>query len=248
MNEPTVVALPLGRRALPAPGQVELWVSDLADFPLVGNQVHPGWQERRQALKFRQRFLLRLLLGSYLDCPGKDVRFRQGAAGKPELIPELALSGLQFNLSHSGDWLAIAVARDAAVGVDIECRRELPRAGALAKRFFSRTEAQCIADLAEPARSGRFLALWSRREALIKTMGARAITSLGHIELDPACGQPVALPTDWPAIPDWTLLEPGLPSMLIGALAVAHPRHAVETMVLEWRSDSLPPGQRDRLG
>ncbi|WP_203594741.1 4'-phosphopantetheinyl transferase family protein [Wenzhouxiangella limi] len=227
------VQLPLQRRPLPEPGLVDLWVSDLAAFPLAGKPGSPGQREQQQILKFRQRFLLRLLLGSYLDCPGKAVRFDRGPTGKPELIPALAAGGLRFNLSHSGDWLVVAVARHSAVGVDIERRRELPRAAALAQRFLSPAEARTVAALAEPARSECFLNLWSRREALVKARGGSVVSSLGDLELDPVDGQPRRLPADWPGAPEWTLRDPSLPAGLVGAVAVAEPGWSVLTHVLE---------------
>src|SRR5581483_45309 len=47
------------------------------------------------------RGLLRVLLGRYLACEPRDVRFRYSSYGKPSLDAPLAASGLQFNLSHS---------------------------------------------------------------------------------------------------------------------------------------------------
>jgi 4'-phosphopantetheinyl transferase len=117
--------------------------------------------------------------------------------------------------------------------VDIECRRELPRSSALAHRFLSFPEAQLIDELVEPERSARFLAFWSRREALVKAMGASVVASTASIALEPVDGRPLALPSDWPAISHWTLLEPALPSELIGALALPQPGQTVKTMVLE---------------
>lgn len=233
MSDLIAEQLPLGRRRLPDAGLAELWLTNVAAFPLTGDHAPSGRQERRRVLRFRQRFVLRLLLGSYLGRPGKDIRFDYGPSGKPELIAELAASGLCFNLSHSGDWLAVALARDHAVGVDIECRRELPRSAALARRFLSPAEAQFIFDLDEPDRSARFLALWSRREALVKAMGASVVASLGSLELDPRDGHPRKLPAQWPGRSSWSLCKPGLPAELVGAIAVAAPGWTVSTRVLE---------------
>ncbi|MFW5815550.1 MAG: 4'-phosphopantetheinyl transferase family protein [Wenzhouxiangella sp.] len=232
MSELIAEQLPLGRRRLPDPGVVELWISDVAAFPLTGDQPPSGRQERRRVLRFRQRFVLRLLLGSYLGLAGKDIRFDYGPAGKPALSADLAPSGLCFNVSHSGDWLAIALARDRAVGVDIERRRELARSAALARRFLAPAEAQFIQELDEPDRSARFLALWSRREALVKAMGASVVASLGDLELDPRSGQARRLPSQWPDGPSWSLSQPALPPALVGAVAVAAPDWTVSTRVL----------------
>ena len=227
--------LPLSRRALPVTGHVELWLTNLADIPLLEEPASGGHRQQQQALKVRQRFFLRLLLGSYLGCPGKEIRFEFGVNGKPCLAEGLATGGAQFNLSHSGNWLAVAVARDLAVGVDIECRRELPRAEPLARRFLSSAEACAVAGQTDPARSERFLSLWCRREALVKAMGASVVANLGRIALDPIGGHALSLPAEWPDAAEWTLLEPALPPELIGALAVPSTGQIVRTLVLECR-------------
>ena len=62
--------------------------------------------------------IARIVLGRAVDRSPGSLRFQFGASGKPELSPELR--GVQFNLTHAGDFglLAIAVNRD--VGVDLK--------------------------------------------------------------------------------------------------------------------------------
>ncbi len=86
--------------------------------------------ERNRSARFRfepdrRRFVvahgvLRDLLGRYLGTDPGQIRFVYNAFGKPELHPEFG-SRLTFNLAHSGDLALIAIARDAWVGVDVEC-------------------------------------------------------------------------------------------------------------------------------
>ncbi|MFP4276781.1 MAG: 4'-phosphopantetheinyl transferase family protein [Wenzhouxiangella sp.] len=246
MSGQTMATLPLARRALPDQGRVDVWVSDLGQLPLAGPGGNMLPSHRRSQRKLRQRFVLRLLLGSYLGCPGKAVQFERGPSGKPALAASLAGSGLRFNLSHSGDWLAVAVGRDMDLGVDIEYLRELPRADALAQRFLSPAEAQAVASLDQPARSQRFFDFWTRREALVKAMGASMVASLGQIRLDPASGRPLALPAGWPALADWTLDRPAWPAALIGALAVPGPLAGCATICLDCRGPSPGSGLSDR--
>jgi 4'-phosphopantetheinyl transferase len=66
------------------------------------------------------RAVLRVLLGRYLDVPPERVTFRYGRAGKPELSPAFCDTNLQFNVSHSHGHLLVAIARNCAVGIDIE--------------------------------------------------------------------------------------------------------------------------------
>ncbi|MFU8878697.1 MAG: 4'-phosphopantetheinyl transferase family protein, partial [Wenzhouxiangellaceae bacterium] len=129
------VSLPLREAPRLEAGQVHVWLArptglpmpgvvpagefgdDSTDRATRGAAGYPvGNEEENRATRVRreriaQKFLLRLLLGAYLDCPGRDVRLVRGRHGKPELAEELAGRDLHFNLSHAGGWLAIAVAR-----------------------------------------------------------------------------------------------------------------------------------------
>lgn len=235
MNAMQEVGLPIRPRALPAAGRVELWLTDLSGFPLAQTLGGATVGDRVRALKLQQRFVLRLLLGGYLGCPGKDVRIVPGENDKPELGPEQAASGLRFNLSHSGNWLTIGVTRGQAIGVDIERTRVLRRSCALSRRFLSDAEARFICRMEEPERSARFLDLWARREALVKAMGSSLARSLTAIELEPATGQLLSVPAQWPAPSQWRIVVPELPGQVRGAVAVAGSELRVQTFVLDAR-------------
>ena len=53
------------------------------------------------------RGALRIILGNYLDERPQAISFAEGINKKPILDDK---SGLNFNVSHSGDWVLIAVA------------------------------------------------------------------------------------------------------------------------------------------
>lgn len=232
------VVLPLTRRALPAAGQVDLWLTDLDDLPLEAGPS--GLTRREQVLKRRiqQQFVLRLLLGSYLNRPGKDVSIVRGQYGKPMLATPLDATGLSFNLSHSGGWLAIAVARGLEVGVDIEGERKLKRAVDLAKRYFSRAEADWIAGLADADQARAFLAQWTAREALVKSTGTGLAGALGHIALHWQPTRIKTLPADWPPAADWSLISPEMPAPLTASLAAPRPEVAFSCHFLQFRGKS----------
>ncbi len=92
-------------------------------------EPHLSPDEKARALKFAfdrdrigfivARGMLRRLLGQILQTPASAVRFRYGEAGKPALHESMAdknMAGkdLEFNLSHSGNVVAIAFARGIA--------------------------------------------------------------------------------------------------------------------------------------
>lgn len=215
------VYLPVRSRPLPAHGEVDVWLTRLSDMPLDTGQRSGNRRERIMRQRVLQQFFLRLLLAAYLGCPGKSLRLVRTERGKPMLSGEHADSPLRFNTSHSGDWLAVAIAHDVEVGIDIEAERRLPRASLLARRFLSPEEAEWVAGLDEPFRSRQFLKQWTARESLVKARGCGLAGCLGEMALD---WQPPAirkLPTDWDGVSEMVLASLSLPDGVIGHLAAA---------------------------
>lgn len=219
MNVETV-HLPIRERALPSTGEVDVWLADLAALPFdPGPPETTGRRERVVRQRVQQQFFLRLLLGAYLGCPGKAVRLTRSDRGKPALTGEHADSTLQFNLSHSGRHLAVAVARDAAVGIDIESERRLSRARLLASRFLSAAEADWLAGLDEPFRSQQFLQQWTAREALVKARGCGLAGSLRGMELSWRPPGIRRLPDGWSNAREMALSVLSPPAGLVGHIA-----------------------------
>lgn len=112
----------------------------------------------------------RSVLSRYTATAPGDLRFSRGELGKPALAHPLA--GLEFNVSDSGDWLALAVCGGAAVGIDIEYCDPGRRPMAVARRCFTATE---LADLeacpGEAQRLQRFYQYWTLKEAHVKARG-----------------------------------------------------------------------------
>ena len=84
--------------------------------------------------------------------------------GKP-LWPDSALS---VSLSHSGNYIAVAVGREA-VGVDVEKRRK--SVPAVAKRWFRPEENALLQKLEEPERTRLFFRFWTMKEDALKYAG-----------------------------------------------------------------------------
>ncbi|MCC5866373.1 MAG: 4'-phosphopantetheinyl transferase superfamily protein [Wenzhouxiangella sp.] len=227
------VHLPLRRRPLPPAHSVDLWLTDLDELPL---EAGPGGLARRERVlrrRIQQQFLLRLLLGAYLGIPGKEVSILRPGRGKPELVPEQAASGLRFNLSHSGGWLAVAVSRGLEVGVDVERDRPLSRPDELARRYFSKREAEWLNGLEPDQRMAAFLKQWTAREALVKAMGTGLAGALSEIELAWQPPRIRRLPGGWPEPGAWSLLSPDMPAGLYCRLAVPAPGVALRCHFLQ---------------
>jgi len=114
--------------------------------------------------------LLTRLLSGYLGIPHGDLIIERDLYGKPHLVGEHA-ARVQFNLSHSGASMIVALSRDQALGVDIEDGlRERPWL-ALAERYFAPAEYRRLARLPEATLAAAFIDLWSCKEAVLKALG-----------------------------------------------------------------------------
>lgn len=136
--------------------------------------------ERRRAGRFRFRVhrdrfvaaqgVLRAVLGAYLDLPAAEVPLGARPGGKP-VLQRAGAPRLEFNLTHSGDRLLIAVARGRSVGVDLERMRRGMPIDRLASRFFTPREAEALRSVPTPVRPAAFFACWTRKEAYLKAAG-----------------------------------------------------------------------------
>lgn len=129
------------------------------------DEIERAARYRRPDDRFRfsgTRGLLRVLLGRYIRQPPDHLDFVVGVSGKPTLKENV---GWHFNVSHSGDWLLIAIGR-TPVGVDLErVSPDFPFRDVLSASF-SPDEQRHI-DGCPDARLG-FYQLWTRKEALVK--------------------------------------------------------------------------------
>ena len=118
------------------------------------------------------RGMLRQLLSRYLDRDGHRIVIAAGVEGKPRLIQSPGRESLAFNLSHSGNYVAIAFASEQrSVGVDIEVARPLELADRLAGDILSHSELSAFNGLRGPQQSQYLLSVWTRKEALLKASG-----------------------------------------------------------------------------
>jgi 4'-phosphopantetheinyl transferase len=78
---------------------------------------------------------------------------------------------LEFNLSHAGDMVLVALARGNSVGVDVELVRPLAELDRMIGAYFSAGEQEYLATLGDDARLLEFYRLWTRKEAWLKLCG-----------------------------------------------------------------------------
>jgi|GEM_PF-3120631 len=78
----------------------------------------------------------------------------------------------KFNLSHSGNYIVLAVGEKDEVGVDIETKATIRSVHNIAERYFSKVENKYIFSAkTESAKINHFLTLWSLKESYIKAIG-----------------------------------------------------------------------------
>ena len=94
--------------------------------------------------------------------------------------PELAGSGICFNLSHSGSFAACAVS-DSPVGLDIQTERDCN--DRLAEKYFTAPERRFLAESENKAYA--FTGLWSMKESCVKLLGTGLKTPLSSFTVDP---------------------------------------------------------------
>jgi 4'-phosphopantetheinyl transferase len=189
--------------------------------------------ERREAERYRMaadraryvagRGALRCLLARYLDTLPQQVPIEHGERGKPRLADFASAMSLQFNLSHSGQLLLIAIAAGRAIGIDVEDARRNLEVERIAERFFSVCERAALASLPAPLRREAFFACWTRKEAYLKAKGDGLALPLDWFDVSVLPGGPARLLATRPD-PDearrWTLHDLDVGPDHKGALAV----------------------------
>lgn len=153
--------------------------------------VPPAWLDaqehiRCRAYRFaddRRRHLLahglkRWAIANVLNVSPRDVQFTVDRLGKP-ILPGDAV---HFNLSHSAGWVALALYRQAAVGIDIE-------AGHDASRALASWPDTTHPDESIPKNTGSFLTAWTLKEAISKCSGEGLTMDFRRLCLRRRCGQ-----------------------------------------------------------
>jgi 4'-phosphopantetheinyl transferase len=191
-------AAPLSARhgnALPAAGEIHLWFCGTNDPPVsmltrYRTLLAAKECERLQSFRFEAlqrvyligRALLRSTLSAY--CPEvapRDWNIGIGEFGKPH-APEA--EHLQFNLSHAGDWLALAVRTAGPVGIDIERIAAGQNGLEIAENFFCPSEYAWLRSQPGATAPARFVSLWTLKEAYLKALGTGLSSPLSSLVLD----------------------------------------------------------------
>ena len=161
-------------------GDVHVWVSSLESphEQVLKHQRLLSKDEIRRASSFRfardrNRFVLahgivRSILSRYLSMAPADLAIRRADSGRPHLESTGGGEDVQFSMSHTEDRVAVAIARDMDVGVDIERIREVQRMDSILARCLSEQALLEVMAMSAEERRQAFFTWWTANEALLK--------------------------------------------------------------------------------
>ena len=163
-------------------GECHVWVVHVDEALAQGEDRHRSWltQEEIQHLRryrferhrrehFVTRILARAALSRYSGVPPEQWVFGAGPHGKPHVTsPEVALA---FSLANTDGLVVCAVAAGGDLGVDVEPLLGRGDPLELAESTFSPDEVAALRATPAADRRGRFVALWTLKEAYLKARG-----------------------------------------------------------------------------
>ncbi len=157
------------------------------DKPRLGGRVDSARDAQTRAAPA----LCRLLVARLFRCDPANVDVVQRRR-KP---PRVSVRGeeIHVSLSHSGEWIALAVSRDLPIGVDVQRVHPDTDVLRLSRRFFRLDEASALEQMAVADRTRAFFRLWAMKEAVLKGTGGgvpsrlRAVSLLASLNHDSVC-------------------------------------------------------------
>lgn len=126
------------------------------------------------------RHALRYLLSKYYSVHASEIILSAEAGKKPIVISPSTF--IHFNVTHSGEWILIAFARNE-LGIDIEKVKPDFVFGDLMEAHFSEDEKIFVANAPDPPAA--FFYLWTRKEAITKAWGTGLQEDMKSIAVPP---------------------------------------------------------------
>lgn len=124
----------------------------------------------------RGRAWVKQVLAQRLGVPAPSLLLKNEPDGRLTLPPE---AGLDFNLSHTGSWIALGIVPSGRIGIDLETVQPDFPALEIAAEFFLPEERDWVAG----GTIRRFFHLWTAKEALMKATGRGMSLPPNHIRV-----------------------------------------------------------------
>ena len=199
-------------------GTVHLWIADLnswgnhagnlrsllSDEEL--NRLDRLKIDNKKAEFLSSRSILRIILSMYLTEDPNDLSINYTLAGKP-ILPN---TELQFNVSHSKDFLLCGISLINRIGIDIQEIYPISSLDRIINNFFSPTEIQYLRSLpSREAYQENFFAIWTAKEAYLKAVGEGIQGSFNQLSTIPDSTDPKIFKLVLPDTPktemNWTI-------------------------------------------
>lgn len=177
--------------------RTDVWLASLTEIQQVSDTMgcHLTGEELDQASRYRtvtdrkafelRRGFLRLVISAYTSMPPDAIFFDRSGLQKPKLRGH---DDLDFSVSASGHWAAIALTRGRRAGVDIESIVPGFDFRQIATNYFPSSECESLLEMGTDRAIHEFYAYWTRKEAYLKACG------VGLSGLSPALETPLDSP------------------------------------------------------
>ncbi|HTP26000.1 MAG TPA: 4'-phosphopantetheinyl transferase superfamily protein [Anaeromyxobacteraceae bacterium] len=200
-------------------GTVHLYLADTAALPTADRirrylaQLQPDELERYGRIRFEAdryeylvtRALSRAVLSRYVARTPESWHFARTEQGRPYLAEAESdpdVRWISFNLSNTRGLVACAIARDRALGVDVERTSRQHDPLLLADRVLSAPELADLRSCSTEQRPQRFFDYWTLKEAYLKARGKGLLLPLDAISILLPLFSPIRLQLAAPIVDD----------------------------------------------
>lgn len=150
--------------------QIADWIEEL---PIIKqNRIKKLHQQKDQVLSLAGLQLLKIAISEYLDSPFSLDQLQFPEYGKPYFN-----GNIDFNISHSGNFVCCIASDNSKVGVDIEKPRDV--SSATLNKFLPE-----VLTTNNEEKKRQFFELWTKNEAIIKASNAGSIHNMKEIRLE----------------------------------------------------------------
>lgn len=189
--------------------QIDIWQADLNEnrlFQLSSYFYILNQEEKENASNFKETYqkkyyilshvILRLLLSKYTGVDPALIEIHKNKYGKPFITSH----NLQFNISHSKNKLAIAIAV-CEVGIDIEYVNPNFDINEILNVTLSINEELNIKKLKPNLQKKQFYLYWTKKEALLKAIGTGINMDLNKLEISDDSSINIDKEKEWIIVP-----------------------------------------------
>jgi 4'-phosphopantetheinyl transferase len=149
--------------------------------------------EKDRRLFLLAHVLTRSALAQYVGSDPAGLEFAENEYGKPRLVARPGAPCPGFNLSHTHGMVAVAIANEAELGVDVEDSRRAGNWEGIQRTVFTDAEREHLQGLPSEHQKERFYELWTLKEAYLKARGMGFSLPLDGFSMRISDGRPIGI-------------------------------------------------------